>query len=96
VVVPPSKSKVTTGAYESEAKKGGGSATAAKAAQVQTGMPLADVQKVMGQPGKKLGEVTVAGVTGSMYAWFGEKPDTSLIVQFTNGKVSSKSATGLK
>ena len=95
-VPPPAASTVPSGAYETGAKKGGGPATAAKADQVKIGMKLADVENIMGQPGKKLGEVTVAGVNGAMYAWYGEKPDTSLIIQFTNGAVSSKSATGLK
>ena len=92
----PAPSSVPSGTYETGAKKGGGPATADKAAQVKIGMKLADVENVMGEPGKKLGEVTVAGVNGAMYAWYGAKPDTSLIVQFTNGAVSSKSATGLK
>jgi len=59
-------------------------------------MTFDDVVKVMGAPGKKLGEVKVGTITGSMYAWYGAKPDTSVLVQFSNGVVSKTSEIGLK
>ena len=92
----PSSSAPATGAYSQGAEKGGGVATLAKSNQIVPGMTFDAVVKLMGAPGKKLGEVKIGAVTGSMYVWYGAKPDTSVLVQFSNGAVTKTSAIGLK
>ena len=76
--------------------QGAGVATLEKLDRIKVGMTYDQVVKVMGGPGKKLGEATVSGVHGATYAWYGTELATGIAVQFIDGAVSTKTQTGLK
>jgi cytoskeletal protein RodZ len=76
--------------------QGAGVATLEKLDKIKVGMTYDEVAKVMGGPGKKLGEATVSGVHGVTYAWYGTELATGIVVQFIDGTVKTKAQTGLK
>lgn len=87
---------LATGAAPEPTDQGAGVATLAKLDKIKVGMKYDTVAKIMGGPGKKLGEATVAGVHAVTYGWYGSDITTGIVVQFANDKVSGKSQTGLQ
>jgi hypothetical protein len=63
--------------------------------QIQNGMTLSQVQKLVGNAGKLLGSSTVANVVGKVY-WWQNPQGSNALVEFRNDKVVSKSQAGLQ
>jgi hypothetical protein len=94
--VPSESVTSATGAAPRSTDQAAGVATLAKLAKIKIGMKYAAVVKIMGGPGKKLGEATVLGKHGVTYAWYGTEIATGIVVQLIDGTVSTKTQTGLK
>jgi hypothetical protein len=73
-----------------------GKATMAEFNQLQAGMTLQDVQKVIGSPGKLQSSSAAGGMQVDMYQWDGDKFGSQVMVQFQDGKVFTKSQFGLQ
>jgi hypothetical protein len=63
--------------------------------QVQNGMTITQVQRLIGHEGKLLGSSTVANVVGKVY-WWQNPQGSNALVEFRNDKVVSKSQAGLQ
>ena len=100
----PTSSAATTSQAPSEApagsaptsQEGQAVATMAKFNKVKKGMHLAEVVKLMGGPGTKIGEGSSGNLTVSMYGWYGADPTNVMVVSFHNGAVDSKRQQGLQ
>ena len=64
--------------------------------KVRTGMTLSQVREIMGSNGQKVVELEILGTKAITYQWNGKELLSYAQVVFTNGKVSSKIASGLK
>jgi len=71
-------------------------ATLAKFNKVKDGMTYAEVLKIMGGPGKKIGESASGDIHVAMYGWYGADPMNVAVVSFLNGAVNAKQQQGLK
>ena len=71
-------------------------ATLAKFNKIKSGMKLAEVVKIMGGPGTKIGEGSSGNLTVAMYGWYGADPTNVMVVSFHNGAVDSKRQEGLQ
>jgi len=69
--------------------------TLAKFNQIQNGMTITQVQKLIGNEGKLLGSSSSGNITGKVFWW--QNPEGSnALVEFKNDQVVSKSQAGLK
>jgi hypothetical protein len=63
--------------------------------QIQKGMTLAQVQKIIGAPGKLIADSKVGSVTGRVYSWKNSM-GSNAIVEFKNDVVVAKAQAGLQ
>lgn len=63
--------------------------------QIQKGMTLAQVQQIIGAPGKLIADSKVGSVTGKVYSWKNSM-GSNAIVEFKNDVVVAKAQAGLQ
>jgi hypothetical protein len=71
-------------------------ATLAKYAKIKNGMTYESVVAVLGAPQVTIGKQTSGSISVAIYGWYGEDQFATLVISFTNGKVSAKNQSGLK
>jgi hypothetical protein len=70
--------------------------TAENFARIRTGMSVAEVSAIMGDPGKLVSETEAGGTTMTLYQWTGGVlSGRAVIGTFNNGRLDSKTQTGL-
>ncbi len=67
----------------------------AKFEQIQNGMNIQQVQKLIGSEGKLLGSSNTGNTTGNVY-WWQNPQGSNAMVEFRNNQVVSKSQAGLQ
>ena len=86
----------TSGANSKTAAGGQSPATMAKYGKIKNGMTYAEVTKILGKPSIKIGESASGDIRVAIYSWNGADQFSTLVVTFTNDKVSSVGQSGLK
>lgn len=81
---------------EAAAKKNHPTCSLKEFKRIKTGMTIKKVRSIIGSKGKLVSSASAGKYKSSIYEFKGNTSFSSVLIQFNNGKVFSKSQAGLK